>query len=122
MKRTIFLSLVFLGLFCCNTAFADGQNSGTFNLTYNGNTISAIYNVVPAEPDNIVLHIRPSSEFVLNAHVVDKDGKELIKLAPETVTGRYVNSIDVSKLPAGTYYIEVLGGTAEEKHSIPFSK
>ena len=126
MKRTIFLSLLIISLlqFSAITFAQDAfsQITGNFAIDQNGVTIEASYTLVPALPDNIVLHIRPSSEFVLNAHIVDADGKEMIKLETQTVAGRYVNSIDISKLAAGSYFIEVLGATAEQNHRIGFTK
>jgi hypothetical protein len=125
MKKTIFFSVLITCLLQFSaTSFAQdaSQTTGNFKIDQNGVSISANYTLAHALPDNIVLHIRPSSEFVLNAHIVDANGKEMIKLETQNVEGRYVNSIDVSKLAAGNYFVEILAATADQNYRIAFVK
>jgi hypothetical protein len=123
MKRTIFFSLVILCLLQISAIAQDANNSsGNFTITQNGASIQGHYSVMPAAPDNIVLQITPSAEFVLHARITDGNGKELIKIGAETVKVRYANSIDVSTLGAGNYFIEITSDNAEDNLKIPFSK
>ncbi|MCD6062400.1 MAG: hypothetical protein K0R82_311 [Flavipsychrobacter sp.] len=123
MKRAIFLSLV---LTCLLQITSYGQEtnttSGNFTFTQNGAPIQGHYSTMPAAPDNIVLQLSPSADFTLNAHIVDQEGKELIKLKAESVHLRYANSIDISSLGAGSYFIEIVTDNAAENLKIPFSK
>lgn len=126
MKRILFPVLLLLLVSCAVVlrAHAYGaRTTGSFTMTNaTGMQITATYAVMPAQPANIVLQITPSSAFTLNAHITDSKGKELMKLNPEAVTMRYVNSIDVSKLPAGNYFIEILYGKNNElNYRIPFT-
>lgn len=102
---------------------SDDQASGSFQIS-NGSpeAISVRYSLAPASPDNIVLLLVPMAEFTLNAHVMDAKGREVLPIKPETVTGRYANNLDISKLAPGNYYIEVLNGVAgQEGHHIAFN-
>lgn len=123
MKKTIFLSLVFFCLLNIS-AYAEETNnaSGNFTITQNGSPIQGHYSIMPAAPDNIVLQLSPSAEFKLNAHIVDPSGNELIKMDAVTVHGRYANSIDISSLGAGDYFIEIKSENESETLKIPFSK
>ncbi|HYD21745.1 MAG TPA: hypothetical protein VEB40_09745 [Flavipsychrobacter sp.] len=105
-------------------ANADAAVKGSLALELKGSTeaVTANYTVSRAYPDNILLQIRPSAEFKLNARIVDTKGNELMKLPSETVAGRYANSIDVSSLRKGDYFIEFYGDTYRQNYRIPFAK
>ncbi|WP_276133025.1 T9SS type A sorting domain-containing protein [Polluticoccus soli] len=123
MKKTIILSLVFLCLLNISSYGQETNNaSGNFTITQNGAPIQGHYSIMPAAPDNIVLQLSPSAEFTLNAHIVDQSGKELIKIDAATVHLRYANSINISSLGAGNYFIEIKSDNTEESLKIPFSK
>lgn len=123
MKKAIILSLVFLCLLHITSYGEETNNaSGNFSITQNGTPIQGHYSIMPAAPDNIVLQLSPSAEFMLNAHIIDQDGKELIKIDAATVHLRYANSIDISSLGAGSYFIEITSDNAAENLKIPFSK
>jgi hypothetical protein len=99
------------------------QAAGSFQIS-NGSpeAINVRYSLAPASPDNIVLLLVPGTEFTLNAHVMDAKGQEVLPIKPETVTGRYANSMDISKLAPGKYYVEVQTGIAgQEGHRIAFN-
>ena len=126
MKRLLSSSLLFVMFF--SAAYAEkvsnktGRNTGTFEIATPANaTVQASYSIFGAAPDNIVVIINPSQEFVLNAHIVNSEGLEQIALKSETVSLRYVNNIDVSKLNRGDYFFELMysDGTT---YRIPFSK
>lgn len=100
------------------------RTTGKFTLTSaSGTAVTASYSLMPAAPSNLVLQIVPSAAFTLTAHITDSKGREVMKLNTADVTLRYVNSIDVSKLPAGNYYIEILHGRNNAlNYRIPFTR
>lgn len=123
MKKTIFLSLVFFCILNISTYAEETNNAaGNFTITQNGAPIQGHYSIMPAAPANIVLQLSPSAEFTLNAHIVDQSGKELIKIDAVTVHRRYANSIDISALSVGDYFIEIKSENESETLKIPFSK
>lgn len=123
MKKAIILSLVFLCLLHPSSYGQETSNaSGNFTITHNGAAIQGAYSIMPAAPDNIVLKLSPSADFMLNAHIVDQNGKELLKIDAVTVHLRYANSIDISSLGTGNYFIEIVSENAAENLKIPFSK
>jgi len=87
----------------------------------NSQLISTRYALNPAGDNQVILHLIPSKPFMLNAHVVDANGQEVIKLETENVEQRYVKSIDLSKLAAGNYFVELKDGNGQT-HRIPFTK
>ena len=125
-KKLTFLALLLaVGLTAsAQQANADAAVKGSLALELKGSTeaVTANYTVSRAYPDNILLQIRPSAEFKLNARIVDTKGNELMKLPSETVAGRYANSIDVSSLRKGDYFIEFYGDTYRQNYRIPFAK
>jgi hypothetical protein len=122
MKRIVFLSLL-LFLFNIHAAFAENGSTGNFDIIGTNGIVSVYYSIAPAYPDNVALQMRPNGEFNLNAHIVNANGEEVMKLKEETVTARYANSIDISALSAGDYYIELFyGENNEHSYRIPFSK
>ena len=70
------------------------EATGTFRLSSaSPEPISVRYSLAPAYPDNLVLQLVPGSEFVLNAHITDTKGQEVLQIKPETVGARYASSI-----------------------------
>lgn len=125
-KKLTFLTLLLAVGLTANAQQAnpDAAVKGSLALELIGSTeaVTANYTVSRAYPDNILLQIRPSAEFKLNARIVDAKGNELMKLPSETVAGRYANSIDVSSLQKGDYFIEFYGDTYRRNYRIPFAK
>jgi hypothetical protein len=85
-------------------------------------TINVNYTVVPADGNNMVFQINPSTGFDLNAHIVDANGAEVLPISTETVGARYAKTVDVSSLAAGSYYFEFFGPLYQAVYRIPFSK
>ena len=127
MKQKVLLSALLCIVFAAPSAFGqrvkvNSQSAvGTFNVSASSaQQVEARYAIRPAGPDNIVLMIAPKAAFTLNAHIIDSRGREVAKIPAEAVTLRYANSIDISKLAPGNYFIEVLSGGANN-YSIPFT-
>lgn len=128
MKRFFFLS----GTICCllfsGSSLHAQQNIAPAKGQFEINTgarekVLALYRLSPAYPDNILLEINPSAPFPLRASVVNEKGAEQFKLKAEEVTLRYANSIDISKLKKGSYFIEVYPGRDKQQViRIPFTK
>jgi len=130
MKQNVFVSilsvcLVFLATaaFGQRTVVSPDHAAGTFEAAKaTGEPMSVRYTLAPAFPDNLVFQLVPAGEFQLNAHITDAKGAEVLLISPQTVTGRYANSLDVSKLTPGKYFIEVFGATGKEgNYRIPFN-
>jgi hypothetical protein len=128
MRRILFLSVGALLLSgFCNESRAQGAAAtrGSFEMSTAGQTapLQASYSITPAGADNVVLQLTPDKPFTLNARIVDKQGKVMQAIPTEDVGLRYAQSIDVSKLAPGEYFIEVLYGDKSEKnYRIPFTK
>jgi hypothetical protein len=127
MKKTILISILLLLFSISFTTYGEGQDNattGTFTtINATGESVTINYSVAPAYPDNLAIQLRPSSTFMLKAHIVNHDGTEVLKIKQESVTGRYANSIDISTLPHGSYYFEVLPETeGQQPHRIAFAK
>jgi hypothetical protein len=127
MKRIIFLTALMIVLVSIQKTY--GQKSipvkGSFEMPAKAGVaaVKAFYNVTEAANDNIVLQFVPDKPFKLNAHIVNNKGQEVQKINQQEVGLRYAESIDVSKLPAGDYFIEVLyGDNNEHNYRIPFTK
>jgi hypothetical protein len=120
----ISLCLVFLASIAYGqrATVSSDQATGTFRISAaSPEGISVRYSLAPAYPDNIVLQLMSGSEFVLNAHVTDAKSHEVLQIKQETVGARYANSIDISKLVPGQYFIEVHNSNGENAHRIPFN-
>jgi hypothetical protein len=102
---------------------ADENKTGHFTaLAQNNEQQEVRYMLDAAHPDNIVLQLVPRSEFKLNAHIITSAGAEVQPIEAVTVSGRYANSIDVSRLAPGSYFMEVQNTTGDGKNfRIPFS-
>ncbi len=131
MKPVLFMSMLCMLLLGGTAAFAQQAavktsetQSGNITLQNStGKTINAYYTLAPAYPHNIVLQIRPSESFDLSASIVNAKGKEMMTIKQETVTGRYANSIDISKLSPGDYFIQLKYGVSNDQvYKIPFKK
>lgn len=129
MKRLFFLFGTLLCLLLSGSLIYAQQKNAVpakgqfeFRTSINGQA-QAHYTLTPAYPDNLVLQIRPSAPFTLNARIVNDKGTEQIKLGSEEVTLRYVNNIDISMLAKGRYFIEVQAGTDKQQTiKIPFTR
>jgi len=125
MKKLLLLPLLVVAL--CSVAYAEkvsnmsGRATGSFEMPGQNGAIQATYYIYGAGQENIVVMIVPKQEVELNAHIVNAKGTEQISFKPETVTQRYVNDIDLSKLARGDYFFELTyaNGTT---YRIPFSK
>ena len=126
MRRILFLSVGVLLLSGFNESKAQGPAStkGSFEMaTASKTAVKASYSVSPAGANNVVLQLTPDKPFTLNARIIDKQGKVVQAIPTEEVGLRYAESIDVSKLAPGEYFIEVVSGDkSEENYRIPFTK
>lgn len=128
MKKLIVLSITaFLIVFSCSTLHAQGPSVTTGSFTMASETSAApvktFYNVSPAGTDKVVLQLVPDQPFNLNARIVNAAGKTVQAIPAQDVTLRYAENIDVSTLPTGDYFIEIIYGDNKEKiHRIPFTK
>lgn len=128
MKRILFLSvgILLLSGFCSESrAQGTAPTKGSFEMSSSSKTtpVKASYSVSPAGPDNVVLQLIPDRPFTLNARIVDKQGKVVQAIPAEDIGLRYAQSINVSKLAPGEYFIEVVYGDKSEKnYRIPFTK
>lgn len=129
MKRLSFLFGTLLCLLLPGLlTYAQQKNAtavkGQFDVTTSTNgQVRAHYTLMPAYPDNLVLQIRPSAPFTLNARIVNDKGVEQIKLGREQVTLRYVNNIDIAGLAKGHYFIEVQSDAERQQTiKIPFTR
>jgi hypothetical protein len=128
MKKLVFLSVTVMlitGLY--NKALAQGPQkvNGSFEMASKAQVtpVKAFYNVSTTGSDNVVLQLTPDQPFKLNARIVNAKGKVVQTIAAQDVNLRYAENIDVSKLPAGDYFIEIVYGDNKEKnHRIPFTK
>jgi hypothetical protein len=128
MKQKLFLPTLLCLVLFATAAFGqrvkiNSQSAtGTFRVSATAaEVIDAKYSIRPAAPDNIVLIIAPKyGQFTLNAHIIDIKGREVAKIPSEQVTQRYANSINISKLAPGNYFIEILNG-GNNGYSIPFT-
>lgn len=129
MKRLFFLFGTLLCLVLSGSlSYAQQKNAtpakGQFEIRTDINEqVQAYYTLTPAYPDNLVLQIRPSAPFTLNARIINDKGTQQIILGSEQVTLRYVNNIDISRLTKGRYFIEVQSGTDKQQSiKIPFTR
>jgi hypothetical protein len=98
---------------------------GSFEMaaTKSSGPVNATFTVKKQVTDHVLIQFVPDKPFTLNAHIVDKDGKEVMQIAATNVSGRYVNNLDISSLPAGEYFVEVLSGDNNERnYRIPFTR
>jgi hypothetical protein len=124
ISLSILLTLLLLApAFAQRVSVADASKYGNFTATTTtGNTQEVRYILEGAYPSNIVLQVIPRADFKLNAHIVDAKGTEVQGIEPAMVSGRYVNSIDVSKLGSGNYFIEMQNNAGDgNTYRIPFS-
>ena len=106
-----------------NTTEQNSKSSGVLEISSAEGKVSVKFRLEPSAPGNIMVLLTPTREVRLTAHIIDKDGKELIEVVNETVTHRYANNIDISSLSSGNYFLEITGGSnTEKKHRIAFSK
>jgi hypothetical protein len=98
------------------------NKSGVFQ-TYTGNgPVSTKYLVTAVYPDNVQLQVVPAQPCTINAHIVNANGSEVLAIGSANVDYRFVKSVSIATLPAGSYYIEFVSGTAnDKKYRIPFS-
>lgn len=129
MKRLFSLSGTLLCLLLIATSgFAQQKNAaparGQFEIkTSTSTSVQAQYTLTPAYPDNLVLQIRPSAPFTLNARIVNEKGIEQVKLSSEQVTLRYVHNMSIAGLAKGHYFIEIQTGTDKQQTiKIPFTR
>jgi hypothetical protein len=129
MKRFFSLSGTLLCLvLSVSSGFAQQKNAapvkGQFEIKTSTTTqVQAQYTLTPAYPDNLVLQIRPSAPFTLDARIVNDKGIEQMKLGSEQVTLRYVNNIDMARLAKGHYFIEIQAGMDKQQTiKIPFTR
>lgn len=129
MKRLFFLFGILLCLLLSGSLlYAQQKNAtaanGQFEIRTSSNgQVQAHYTLMPAYPDNLVLQIRPSAPFTLNARIVNDKGIEQIKLGSEQVTLRYVHNIDLARLAKGRYFIEIQSGMDKQQTiKIPFTR
>lgn len=88
-----------------------------------GEPVHARYFVSRGLPDNLTILITPNKAFQMHARITDAKGNELIKIKQEEVTMRYANSVDISSLPAGNYFLELSYGKDDaQTYSIAFAK
>lgn len=129
IKSFYFLLTLLLSAVTCityaqqKTTEQTSKSSGVLEISSAEGKVSVKYRLEPSAPGNIMVLLTPSREVRLTAHIIDKDGKELIEVVNETVIHRYANNIDISSLSYGNYFLEITGGpNTEKKHRIAFSK
>jgi hypothetical protein len=126
MKRLLFLSAIcslFFGLQKANGQSTASRGSIEMPSTSKTQAVNTFYSVAASGTDKVTLQMQPDKPFTLNARIVDKDGKEIQKLTTQQVGLRYAENIDVSALPSGSYFIEVIYGENNEKnYKIPFTR
>ena len=124
LSLTFLLSLVLLApTYAQRVSVSDEDKNGNFNaLSTSNQTQEVRYILDVAYPDNIVLQLIPRADFTLNAHIVNAKGIEVQTIETSKVSGRYASSIDVSKLSAGSYFVEVQNNSGDgNNYRIPFS-
>lgn len=126
MKKRNFLVILFalfISLSPKMYAVGNEANTGSFEMMNStGEAVTVHYSVTPAYPDKLAVMMNPSASFTLSSRIVDTEGNEKIKIKEETVTARYANSIDISSLTPGSYFIEVVTGNEQPPYRIAFTK
>ena len=122
----LFLLTAVFTTFYANAAMRASINasnrSGIFQ-TYTANdSVSTKYMVTAKYPDNVQIQVVPAHACTINAHIVNGNGVEVLGIGTASVDYRFIKSVSIATLPAGTYYIEfVSGSTNNRKYRIPFS-
>lgn len=122
MKHTRFVtSLVFfLTMAFYSTAQTAEKITGTFAAT---ETCKINYTISP-QPlgDNMALELYVSQPCMLNVHIVNTQGKELIPVSSGAVSRRVGKDVDISALSPGDYYVEIIYGENQQSHRVQFTK
>ena len=98
------------------------DKSGVFQTYTSNGSVSTKYLVTAVYPDNVQLQVVPAQPCTINAHIVNGNGDEVLGIGTANVDYRFVKSISIATLPAGSYYIEFVSGSAnDKKYRIPFN-
>ena len=128
MKRSFCFSALLAFLLCFSMeGYSQGRTpvKGDFQMksSLNADAVHANFVMTPTTDDHVVLKLHPDKQVLVNARIVNSKGEEVQKLESEQVSMRYAKSIDVSSLPAGSYFIEIFYGNQQaDIYRIPFSK
>ena len=96
--------------------------SGSFQTYTADAAVSTKYLLTAVYPDNVQLQVVPAQPCTINVHIVNANGDEVLGIGTANVDYRFVKSVSIASLPAGSYYIEFVSGSSnEKKFRVPFT-
>lgn len=137
MKSTLLtlVSIFFIGFSSNAQSSISSQNaeavknydgiSGRFGYALNEReTMNVNYSITPKTPTTVAhLMLHTPEAMPLSAKIVDASGKEVLSWVPTQKVYLYNSDLNVSKLVAGTYTVQLfMGDDAKIIHSFNFSK
>ena len=119
--------------------FFTGYNAATGQELYGGNTVaasssnadmitvattaSALKDVYPNPAKNVLnIKITAVNKGSLNLLVTDVSGKPLINKTANTANGESIIQLNISQLPAGTYFLKIISADGKENGVSKFIK